>query len=99
MGTVQDVQEGYVFEDPVVQFTLVTDFQNPSPGDPDRDLHTVRVYGAEFGQTAKKVLEEGKRVLVSGRLRLVPQFEAATNKYYHFPVVMVQSGCGSVVQA
>jgi hypothetical protein len=98
MGTVQDVQEGYVFEDPVVQFTLVTEFAGPSPGEPDKDFHTVRVFGSEFAKSTKAVLEEGQRVMVSGRLRLVPQFEAATNKYYHYPIMAVHSGSGTVVR-
>jgi hypothetical protein len=94
-GPIKDLQEGYVFEDPVLQFVLITDFDNPIPGDPDKDFHTVRLYG----ETAelKKHLREGVKVMVTGRLRLVPQYEATSNKYYHYPVVMVQPGAGSVV--
>jgi hypothetical protein len=98
LGTVQDVQTGFVFEDPVLQFTLVTDFAGPSPGEPDKDFHTVRIFGKEFAESARATVEEGARVAVSGRLRLVPQYEAATNKYYHYPVMTVQTGCGTVVR-
>jgi hypothetical protein len=37
-----------------------------------------------------------KKVLVSGRLRMVPQYEPTTGRYYHFPVVQVQQGSGYV---
>jgi hypothetical protein len=96
LGTVQDVQKGYVFEDPVLQFTLVTDFEAPSPGDPDKDFHTVRIFGESFSQDVEKVATEGSRVLVCGRLRMVPQFETSSNKFYHFPVVTVHAGTGTV---
>jgi hypothetical protein len=113
LGSVQDVQEGYVFEDPVTQFILVTDFEGAAPGEPDKDFHTVRVHGAANARLVRELLlgpvtegqaapsngatgALGKRVLVSGRLRVVPQFEARTSKYYHFPVVQVNEGSGFV---
>lgn len=97
LGTVSELQDGYVFEDRVLQFVVATDFENPCPGDPDKDFHTVRLSGTEQAITHwKETLRAGDRVMVSGRLRLVPQFDTATNKYYHHPVVMVPEGSGSV---
>ncbi|KAH9599983.1 Zinc finger C2H2-type [Trypanosoma melophagium] len=98
MGPVQNIQEGYVFEDKVVQFTLVTDFEGPSPGDPDKDFHTVRVFDITYSDQIKKELKEGERFLVTGRLRMIPQYDAAMKKYYHYPVIQVHPGCGSVVK-
>ncbi|CUE63364.1 RNA-editing complex protein MP42, putative [Bodo saltans] len=97
VGTVSEIQEGFVFEDRVLQCLLATDFDNPSPGDPDKDFHTVRVYGSsEALKSMKLIMTPNARVMVSGRLRLVPQFDSITNKYYHHPVVMVPEGSGSV---
>lgn len=98
-GVVSSIQEGYVFQDRVLQFHLATDFDNPSPGDPDKDFHTVRVYDEQHIAGIRQMVQEGQSVLVSGRLRLVPQFETTTNKYYHFPVVMVHPGTGVVTAA
>eukprot|EP00758_Cryptobia_borreli_P009219 Tbor_TRINITY_DN5458_c0_g3::TRINITY_DN5458_c0_g3_i1::g.24592::m.24592 len=118
VGEVQDVQDGYVFEDPVIQFTVVTQFENPFPGDPDKDHLTVRVFGDQMkhvkslldGMVISKPSSQSvssaasnigtssirNRVMVSGRVRLIPQYEPSTNKFYHFPILMVQDGCGSV---
>jgi hypothetical protein len=35
-------------------------------------------------------------VLVSGRLRLNPQYEPSVNKFYNFPVIQVHSPGGYV---
>lgn len=97
VGTVSEVQEGFVFEDRVLQCLVATDFDNPSPGDPDKDFHTVRLYGSsETLKSMKSIMTPNARVFVSGRLRLVPQFDAVTNKYYHHPVVVVPEGSGTV---
>ncbi|RNF13727.1 putative RNA-editing complex protein, partial [Trypanosoma conorhini] len=98
LGPVQNIQEGYVFEEKVVQFTLITDFEGPSPGDPDKDFHTVRVFDSSFCEQLKKELKEGERFLVTGRLRMIPQYDGAMKKYYHYPVIQVHPGCGSVVR-
>ncbi|RNF02298.1 putative RNA-editing complex protein [Trypanosoma rangeli] len=98
LGPVQNIQEGYVFEEKVVQFTLITDFEGPSPGDPDKDFHTVRVFDSSFCEQLKKELKEGERFLVTGRLRMIPQYDSAMKKYYHYPVIQVHPGCGSVVR-
>lgn len=98
MGAVQDIQEGYVFEDNVLQFTLVTDFDGPSPGDPDKDFHTVRVYDEAFWRPLREGLREGDVCLVSGRLRMVPQYDPAMKKYYHFPVMQLFPGTGNMVR-
>lgn len=96
VGTVHDIQRGFVFEEPCLQFMLCTLFENPSPGDPDRDFHTIRVFGERMANAASAVAVEGRRLAVQGRLRLVPQFETHSNKYYHFPVVHVVEAAGSV---
>lgn len=98
LGPVQNIQEGYVFEEKVVQFTLVTNFEGPSPGDPDKDFHTVRVFDDSFCERLKQELKEGERFLVTGRLRMVPQYDGAMKKYYHYPVIQVYPGCGSVMK-
>lgn len=99
MGSVQEVEEGYVFQDHVLQFTVATEFANPAPGDPDMDFHTVRVYGADFWQPLKADIQAGGRFLVTGRLRMVPQFDTLMKKYYHYPVIQVFPGTGNVVRA
>lgn len=99
MGSVQDVEEGYVFLDHILQFTVATEFTSPSPGDPDMDFHTVRVYGEEVWLPLKADLQRGGRFLVTGRLRMVPQFDTVLRKYYHYPVIQVQPGTGNVVRA
>lgn len=97
MGVVRDLQEGYVFEDHVLQFTVVTDFEGPSPGDPDKDFHTVRVYDEGYWRPLRDSLREGQHCLVSGRLRMVPQYDTAMKKYYHFPVMQVYPGTGNLL--
>ncbi|CCW65375.1 unnamed protein product [Phytomonas sp. EM1] len=98
MGTVQEIQEGYVFEDHVLQFTLVTDFAGPALGDPDKDFHTVRVYGNAFWKPFREQLEEGDHCMVTGRLRMVPQFDASMKKYYHYPILQVEQGTGCMMK-
>ncbi|KPA74237.1 putative mitochondrial RNA-editing complex protein [Leptomonas pyrrhocoris] len=99
MGSVREVEDGYVFQDHVLQFTVATEFANPSPGDPDMDFHTVRVYGDEFWQPLKADIQAGGRFLVTGRLRMVPQYDTVMKKYYHYPVIQVFPGTGNVVRA
>lgn len=94
MGIVQDIKTGYVFEDHVLQFTVATQFEAPSPGDPDKDFHLVRVYEESFWRPLKEELKDGDVVLVNGRLRMVPQYDAVLRKYYHHPVVQVFPGTG-----
>nr|CCC49401.1 putative RNA-editing complex protein MP42 [Trypanosoma vivax Y486] len=98
MGKVQNIQEGYVFEDKVVQFTLITDFEGPSPGDPDKDFHTVRVFEEAYSEQVRSRLKEGESYLVTGRLRMVPQYDDSMKKYYHYPVIQVHPGSGSVLK-
>ncbi|GET86118.1 RNA-editing complex protein, putative [Leishmania tarentolae] len=98
MGDVQEVEEGYVFEDHVLQFTVATEFATPAAGDPDMDFHTVRVYGHEFWAPLKADVQRGGRFLVTGRLRMVPQFDTQLKKYYHYPVIHVFAGTGNVIR-
>ncbi|CAJ1005927.1 putative Zinc finger, C2H2 type [Leishmania naiffi] len=98
MGDVQEVEEGYVFQDHVLQFTLATEFAAPAPGDPDTDFHTVRVYGHNFWCPLKADMQAGGRFLVTGRLCMVPQFDTQLKKYYHYPVIQVFPGSGTVVR-
>ena len=92
VGVVADVSHGYVFEDPAIQFTIATDFDNPPAGEPNKDFHTIRILGDETCSRVKEFIKDGNTVLVNGRLRMVPQFEPLTNKYYHFPVVHLHDG-------
>lgn len=98
LGVVQNIQEGFVFEDKVLQFTLITDFEGPSPGDPDKDFHTVRVFDSDYSSRVKEQLRDGEWFLVTGRLRMVPQYDGSMRKYYHYPVIQVHPGCGSVLK-
>ncbi len=110
VGAAQDITQGYVFEDRVLQFVVTTMFDDPAPGDPDRDFHTVRVFGEELaaavaeqlrgaGASASSATAGGvkRTVMVSGRLRMIPQYEPTAGRYYHFPVVHVHAGSGNVV--
>ena len=120
IGQAQDAQRGFVFEDPVLQFVVATDFADAAPGDPTVDFHTVRVFGEHLCNEVEKTLVNsglcvvgGKmppppktsdalpsngiaRVLVSGRLRMVPQYEPTTSKYYHFPIIHVHNASGHI---
>lgn len=99
LGAVQEIETGYVFEDHVLQFTIATEFKAPSPGDPDMDFHVVRVYGGEdYWRPVQAMMADGARFLVSGRLRMVPQYDTIMKKYHHFPVIQVYPGTGSVVR-
>ncbi|KAG5486254.1 hypothetical protein LSCM1_07377 [Leishmania martiniquensis] len=98
MGEVQEVEEGYIFQDHVLQFTVATEFASPAPGDPDMDFHTVRVYGHDFWAPLKEDIQTGGRFLVTGRLCMVPQFDMQLRKYYHYPVIQVFAGSGNVVR-
>lgn len=98
MGKIADISEGYVFESNVLQFTLMTHFEAPSPGDPDKDFHLVRVYDETYWRSLKNSLKEGDMVLVNGRLRQVPQYDATLRKYYHHPVVQVHPGAGMAIK-
>lgn len=98
MGQISDISVGYVFEDQVLQFTLATNFEAPSPGDPDKDFHLVRVYDESFWKPLKDQLRDGDVVMVDGRLRLVPQYDAVLRKYYHHPVVQVFPGSGFAIR-
>jgi hypothetical protein len=96
VGEISELATGYVFEEPAVQFTLATDFEKPHVGDPDKDFHTVRVLGRTAIDRLRPILQEGNRVMVSGRLRLIPQYESSVSKFYHFPVVLVENGSASI---
>jgi hypothetical protein len=100
VGVVHDIQTGYVFEDPVTQFTLTTtSIDTTSPLQEcvvEKDHHTIRCYGEEFSAEIKSRLQEGNVVCVSGRLRLNPQLEASCNKHFYFPYVHVIPPHGQV---
>ncbi|CAD2214152.1 MP18 RNA editing complex protein [Angomonas deanei] len=108
VGVIHDIQQGYVFEDAVCQFTLTTtNLENGvvDSGNADsaltecvveKDHHTIRCFGDVFSNEMKHKLKEGDVVCVSGRLRLNPQLDSAKNKYYYFPFVHVQPPHGQV---
>jgi hypothetical protein len=100
VGVVHDIQTGYVFEDPVTQFTLTTtsiDTTNPvQECVVEKDHHTVRCFGEEFAGDIKGRLKDGNVVCVNGRLRLNPQLEPACNKHFYFPFVHVTPPHGNV---
>jgi hypothetical protein len=104
VGIVHDVQTGYVYEDPVTQFTLTTTAVDAtgraasSDGNTvvEKDHHTVRCFGDAYSQEVRGLLREGQIVCVSGRLRLNPQLEPSCNKHFYFPYVHVEGPMGKV---
>jgi hypothetical protein len=100
VGVVHDIQTGYVFEDPVTQFTLTTtsiDTTNPlQECVVEKDHHTVRCFGEEFSADVRSRIAEGNVVCVNGRLRLNPQLEPSCNKHFYFPFVHVTPPNGNV---
>jgi single-stranded DNA-binding protein len=100
VGVVHDIQSGFVYEDAVTQFTLTTtsiDTTNTSQECVvEKDHHTIRCYGDLFSAETKNKIKEGNVVCVNGRLRLNPQLEGGSNKYYYFPFVHVQPPNGQV---
>eukprot|EP00758_Cryptobia_borreli_P013990 Tbor_TRINITY_DN5884_c5_g8::TRINITY_DN5884_c5_g8_i1::g.7180::m.7180 len=100
VGVVHDIQSGYVYEDPVTQFTLTTtsiDTANtPNECYVEKDHHTVRCFGDMFSSDIKARIKEGNVVCVNGRLRMNPQLEPSCNKHFYFPFVHVQPPHGQV---
>ena len=100
VGVVHDIQTGFVFEDPVTQFTLTTtsiDTTNPlQECVVEKDHHTIRCFGEDFSADVRSRLQEGNVVCVSGRLRLNPQLEPSCNKHFYFPFVHVAPPHGNV---
>jgi hypothetical protein len=100
VGVVHDIQTGYVYEDPVTQFTLTTtsiDTTNPlQECVVEKDHHTIRCFGEEFSADVKSRIQEGNVVCVSGRLRLNPQLEPSCNKHFYFPFLHVAPPHGQV---
>ena len=100
VGVVHDIQSGFVYEEPVTQFTLTTtslDTTNPAQEClVEKDHHTVRCFGEQFANEIKGKLKEGNVVCVNGRLRLNPQLEPSCGKHFYFPFVHVQPPLGQV---
>lgn len=100
VGVVHDIQSGFVYEDAVTQFTLTTTSIDTTSSSQEcvveKDHHTIRCYGDAFSTEVKGKIKEGNVVCVNGRLRLNPQLESGTNKYYYFPFVHVQPPNGQV---
>lgn len=102
VGVAHDIQQGFVFEDPVLQFTLTTTALHTTPetGNAEcvveKDHHVIRCFGELFSQDIHQKVKEGSVVCVSGRLRLNPQLEPSVNKYYYFPYIQVQPPHGQV---
>lgn len=100
IGVAHDIQSGYVFEDAVTQFTVTTTSLDTTHADQEcvveKDHHTVRCFGEVFAQDVRARVKEGNIVCVNGRLRLNPQLEPSSNKYYYFPYIQVQPPHGQV---
>eukprot|EP00744_Colponema_vietnamica_P019869 GILI01028153.1.p1 GENE.GILI01028153.1~~GILI01028153.1.p1 ORF type:complete len:164 (-),score=28.00 GILI01028153.1:130-621(-) len=100
VGVVHDIQTGFVYEDPVTQFTLTTtsiDTTNPSHECVvEKDHHTIRCFGDLFSADVKSRIKEGNVVCVNGRMRLNPQLEPSCNKHFYFPFIHVQPPHGQV---
>mmetsp|Transcript_24403 Transcript_24403/g.38004 ORF Transcript_24403/g.38004 Transcript_24403/m.38004 type:complete len:188 (-) Transcript_24403:31-594(-) len=102
VGVAHDVQSGFVYEDPVCQFTLSTSsldtMINGRTNEPvlEKDHHTIRCFGEPFCTQVRQMIREGYVVVASGRLRLNPQMDPATSKYHYFPYIHVSPPHGNV---
>lgn len=100
VGVVHDIQNGFVYEDPVTQFVLTTTSICTTSASNDciveKDHHTIRCFGEAFSTEVKNKIKEGNVVSVSGRMRLNPQLETSCNKHFYFPFIHVQPPHGYV---
>eukprot|EP00760_Papus_ankaliazontas_P034546 PhM_4_TR7252/c0_g1_i1/m.95226/K03111/ssb; single-strand DNA-binding protein len=102
VGVAHDIQSGYVYEDPVCQFTLTTSALDTNVNGKtneavlEKDHHTVRCFGEAFSAQVRQAIREGYVVAVSGKLRLNPQLEPSTSKHHYFPYIHVTSPHGQV---
>lgn len=100
VGVVHDIQNGFVYEDAVTQFTLTTtsiDTTNPlQECVVEKDHHTIRCFGDEFSADVRSRIKEGCVACVSGRLRMNPQLEPSCNKHFYFPYIHVTPPHGQV---
>eukprot|EP00759_Apiculatamorpha_spiralis_P040512 PhF_6_TR39062/c0_g1_i2/m.58457 len=102
VGVAHDVQAGFVYEDPVCQFTLSTSsldtMINGKTNEAvlEKDHHTIRCFGEPFSGQIRQMIKEGYVVVVSGRLRLNPQLDPTTSKHHYFPYIHVAPPHGNV---
>lgn len=94
VGKCHDVQKGFVQDVKVTQFTVHCPWEGSEPpvGEAQTDKIVVRC-GAGVNEEAVKV---GSVVCVIGQLRMNPQMESMSSKYYYFPIVTVTAASGSV---
>uniref|UniRef100_A0A7S4PAL3 C2H2-type domain-containing protein n=1 Tax=Paramoeba aestuarina TaxID=180227 RepID=A0A7S4PAL3_9EUKA len=96
VGRLIDLQIGFVWEERVLQFSIICPFPNPPAGESDRDVVVVRYYlGQEdtdaFEKYYRRIINDGKPVCVIGSLRMNPQMEKVNSKYYYYPFVYARS--------
>ena len=102
VGHMVDIQIGFVWEDRVLQFSIICPFPNPPAGESDRDVVVVRYYlgesreGEKVEKDLRKIVKDGKPVCVIGNLRMNPQVEKVNSKYYYYPLVHVSPSSGSI---
>ena len=102
IGKMVDIQIGYVWEDRVLQFSIICPFPNPPAGESDRDVIVVRYYLGDEKEAPKRekefreLINDGKSVCVIGNLRMNPQQEKVNSKFYYYPLVYVSPSCGSI---
>ncbi|KNH03802.1 MP18 RNA editing complex protein [Perkinsela sp. CCAP 1560/4] len=102
VGVAHDVQSGFVYEDPVCQFTLSTSSLDTmingrtNEAVLEKDHHTIRCFGEPFCTQVRQMIREGYVVVASGRLRLNPQMDPSTSKYHYFPYIHVSPPHGNV---
>ena len=102
VGVAHDIQSGFVYEEPVCQFTVSTSSLDtmingrPNEAVLEKDHHTVRCFGEPFSGQVRQMLREGYVVVVSGKLRLNPQLDPATSKHHYFPYLHVAAPHGNV---
>jgi hypothetical protein len=100
VGVVHDIQNGFVFENAVTQFTLTTTSLDTTSAAQEclveKDHHTIRCFGEAFSAEVKGKIKEGNVICINGKLRLNPQLESSCNKYFYFPYVHVEPPFGSL---
>jgi uncharacterized C2H2 Zn-finger protein len=92
IGTVSAVERGFVFEAPVLQFTL----RIAASASTDEEELVVRCFGQPLIDATAAEVSSGASVMVAGVLRLNPSHDAASNRYVANPVIHVSQPTGFV---
>ena len=102
VGEVISVTSGYALNSPALQISLATGSE---------EIHTIRCMGDKWFNSYNqrsaaesdsldiyKIPNNGDRVCVLGQLKLIPQYEHSTKKYYHFPIICIMENNGFITK-